>query len=130
MAIGNGMELGKIERRLAVDDVYRAIREAILDRRFPPGMRLNVEELASQLGVSLTPVRTATQLLAAEGLITVHSRRGTFVATLTRRDLEETFDIRCALECLAAEKAAVCLTAEHIERARKLLAVLAKPVKN
>ncbi len=126
----DGISLGKIERRRAVDDVHRAIREAILDRRFPPRMRLNVEDLASQLGVSLTPVRSAIQLLAAEGLVDVHSRSGTFVATLSRRDLEETFDIRCALECLAAEKAAERLTDKAIERARKLAAIMQKPVKN
>jgi DNA-binding GntR family transcriptional regulator len=129
MGLTNRMELGKIERRRAVDDVYQAVREAILDRRFPAGMRLNVDELASQLGVSLTPIRSALQLLAAEGLVDVHSRSGTFVATLSRRDLEETFDIRCALECLAAERAAN-LTEEHLEKARKLLAILAKSIKN
>jgi GntR family transcriptional regulator, rspAB operon transcriptional repressor len=129
MSLSDGMGLVKIERRRAVDDVHQAIREAILDRRFPPGMRLNVEELASQLGVSLTPVRSAIQLLAADGLVDVHSRSGTFVATLTRRDLEETFDIRCALECLAAEKAVELVTDEQIERAQKLLAMLSRPVK-
>jgi GntR family transcriptional regulator, rspAB operon transcriptional repressor len=123
-----GISLGKIERRRAVDDVHQAIREAILDRRFPPQMRLNVEELALQLGVSLTPVRSAIQLLAAEGLVDVHSRSGTFVATISRPELEEIFDIRCALESLAAEKAV--FTGKDIERARKLVAVLNKPVKN
>lgn len=122
--------LGKIERRRAVDDVHTAIREAILARRFPPGMRLNVEDLATQLGVSLTPVRSAIQLLAAEGLVDVHSRSGTFVATLTRQDLAETFDIRCALECLAAENAVAALTDEHIENARKQLAILGRPIRN
>jgi DNA-binding GntR family transcriptional regulator len=126
----DGISLGKIERRRAVDDVHQAIREAILDRRFPPRMRLNVEELASQLGVSLTPVRSAIQLLAAEGLVDVQSRSGTFVATLTRRDLEETFDIRCALECLAAEKAVEHITNKEIDQARKLFAVLLRPVKS
>jgi len=120
----NGISLGKIERRRAVDDVHQAIREAILDRRFPPRTRLNVEELALQLGVSLTPVRSAIQLLAAEGLVDVHSRSGTFVATISRRELEETFDIRCALECLAAEKAAERLTDKDIEQARKLYDVM------
>jgi DNA-binding GntR family transcriptional regulator len=124
------ISLGKIERRRAVDHVHQAIREAILDRRFPPRMRLNVEELASQLGVSLTPVRSAIQLLAAEGLVDVHSRSGTFVATLSRRDVEETFDIRCALECLAAEKAVEHLTDKDIERARRQFAVMSKQVKN
>jgi len=123
-----GISLGKIERRRAVDDVHQAIREAILDRRFPPRTRLNVEELALQLGVSLTPVRSAIQLLAAEGLVDVRSRSGTFVATLSRRDLEEIFDIRCALECLAAEKAV--FTEEDVERARELCQMLAGPVRN
>jgi DNA-binding GntR family transcriptional regulator len=130
MGLDHEASLSKIERRRAVDDVHQAIREAILTRRFPPGMRLNVEELSSQLGVSLTPVRSAIQMLSAEGLVDVHSRSGTFVTTLTRRDLEETFDIRCSLECLAAEKGAELLTDEQIERARKLLVVLAKPVRN
>src|ERR1700683_1980655 len=119
----DGISLGKIERRRAVDDVHQAIREAILNRRFPPRMRLNVEELASQLGVSLTPVRSAIQLLAAEGFVDVNSRRGPFVATLSRRDLEETFDIRCALESLASEKAVERFTDIDIERARKLFAI-------
>ena len=130
MGIDAGLALGKIERRRAVDDVHQAIREAILDRRFPPGSRLNVEELASQLGVSLTPVRGAIQLLAAEGLIDVHSRSGTFVATLTRRDLDETFDIRCALECLAGEKAVALIDDAQLDRVRKLINALAKPVKS
>ncbi len=93
-------------------------------------MRLNVEELSAQLGVSLTPVRSAIQLLAAEGLVDVHSRSGTFVATLTRRDLAETFDIRCALECLAAENAAPGLTSAQIEYAQKQLAILARPIRS
>ena len=125
----NGV-LGKIERRRAVDDVHAAIRDAILSRQFPPGMRLNVDELAAQLGVSLTPVRSAIQLLAAEGLVDVHSRSGTYVATLSRRDLAETFDIRCALECLAAEHAAPALTDQQIADARRLLAVLGRPIRN
>ena len=122
--------LGKIERRRAVDDVHTAIREAILGRRFPAGMRLNVEDLAAQLGVSLTPVRSAIQLLAAQGLVDVHSRSGTFVATLTHRELAETFDIRCALECLAAENAVAALKDAEIENARKQLSILGRPIRN
>ena len=129
MGIPNGSALGKIERRRAVDDVHSAIREAILSRRFPPGMRLNVDELAAQLGVSLTPVRSAIQLLAAEGMVDVHSRSGTYVATLSRRDLAETFDIRCALECLAAEKGAESLTEQQIANARRQLEILKRPVR-
>jgi DNA-binding GntR family transcriptional regulator len=49
---------------------------------------------------------------------------------LTRRDLEETFDIRCALECLAAEKAVELITDAQLDRISKLISTLAKPVKN
>ncbi len=129
MATERGVGLGRIDRRRAVDDVHAAIREAILTRRFAPGMRLNVEELAAQLGVSLTPVRSALQLLAAEGIVDVHSRSGTYVATLSRTDLAETFDIRCALECLAAE-AAGRLTDEQIAKARLQLGILARPIRS
>ena len=121
--------LGKIEQRRAVDAVHERLREAILTRQFAPGQRLDVDGIAQQLGVSLTPVRSAIELLAAEGLVDVQPRSGTFVATLTAEDVEETMDIRCALECLAAEKAASRLTEEHIEEARGLLKTLARTIR-
>ena len=99
------MELTRLKRQRATDEVYQALRQSILGHLFAPGQRLQVEEIASKLGVSLTPVRHAIQQLATEGLIEIRPRSGTFIAQLTARDIEETSDIRCALECLAAEKA-------------------------
>src|SRR4051794_1765784 len=98
------MEIMKLHRERAVDAVYQAIRQAILSSRLKPGERLNVDDLAEKLGVSLTPVRGAIQQLSTEGLIEIRPRSGTFVAQLTERDVEETYKIRCALECLAAEE--------------------------
>jgi GntR family transcriptional regulator, rspAB operon transcriptional repressor len=120
--------LAKIEQRRAVDEVYERLRDAILTKQFSPGQRLDVDAIAHQLGVSLTPVRSAIELLASDGLVDVQPRSGTFVTTLTARDVEETMDIRCALECLAAEKAVERLTADDIENARRLLKILAKPI--
>ena len=121
--------LAKIEQRRAVDEVYERLREAILTKQFSPGQRLDMDAIAQQLGVSLTPVRSAIELLAADGLVDVQPRSGTFVTTLSARDVEETMDIRCALECLAAEKAVAQLTDEDIEKARRLLKILAKPIR-
>jgi DNA-binding GntR family transcriptional regulator len=118
--------LARIEQRRAVDVVHESLRQAILAGQFKAGQRLDVEGISQQLGVSLTPVRSAVELLAAEGLVAVQPRIGSFVATLTAEDVEETMDIRCALECLAAEKAAERLTAADIEEARRLLKLLAK----
>ena len=124
------MPLAKIEQRRATDEVHQALRDAILTRVFAPGQRLNVEDLSADLGVSFTPVRQALQLLAAEGLIVIQPRSGTYVATLSPRDVEETFDIRRALECLAAETAVVNATEEDIDAARALLERLAVPVES
>lgn len=119
------MELTKLSRKRAVDEVYEAIREAILQSVFQPGQRLVVEELAQKLGVSLTPVRSAIQMLTSEGLVEIQPRSGTFVATLSPLDLEETFDIRIALELLAVEKAVNAIAPQQLERLRELLRTLA-----
>src|SRR5271167_5115140 len=94
------MELVKLERQRAVDAVYEVLRQAIVTYTLKPGERMNIDDLAQKLGVSLTPVRSAIQKLSTEGLVEIRSRSGTFVASLTAQDVEETFRIRCALECL------------------------------
>ena len=122
------MPLAKIQQRRATDEVHQALRNAILTRVFSPGQRLNVEDLAANLGVSFTPVRQALQLLAAEGLIVIQPRSGTYVATLSARDVEETFDIRRALECLAAETAVLNATNEDLDTAQAILHRLSQPI--
>jgi len=114
-------ELTRLQRPRATDEVYEALRQSILGSVFKPGQRLQVEEISLQLGVSLTPVRQAIQQLAAEGLIEVRPRSGTFVAQLNARDVEEASDIRCALECLAAESAVQRITDAELREFRRLL---------
>lgn len=122
--------LPKIEQRRAVDEVHQCLRDAILTKQFSPGQRLDMDSIARQLGVSLTPVRGAISLLAADGLVDVQPRSGTFIATVSPKDVEETMDIRCALECLAAEKAVARLTKEDLNEARRLLKLLSRPVRD
>lgn len=124
------MELTRIQRERAVDAVYQALRQAILGSLMKPGERLNVDDLARKLGVSLTPVRHAIQQLATEGLVEIRPRSGTFVASLTSSEIADTFDVRCALECLAAEKAVERATPGQVKRLRELLKLLRKPVKS
>jgi len=124
------LRLSKIDQYRAVDEVYKRLREAIVTRQVSPGQRLNVDEISRQLGVSLTPVRSALELLAADGLVDVRPRSGTFVAVLRAGDVEETMDVRCALECLAAEKAVDRFSDRDLAAARYLLKTLAKPICN
>jgi DNA-binding GntR family transcriptional regulator len=124
------MQLRRIQRERAVDAVYEALQRAIVSYSIRPGARLNIEELAEKLGVSLTPVRNAIQQLATEGLVEIRPRSGTFVASLTAQDIEETFKIRCALECLAAEDAIHNLGPQEIRRMKELLDGLRRPVRD
>lgn len=93
-----------IQQDRITDVVYASLRKNILERRFSAGERLNVEDLAKQLGVSRTPVREALNLLSAEGLVEIVPRSGTFVANLSAEDVREVFDLRICLEGLAAER--------------------------
>jgi GntR family transcriptional regulator, rspAB operon transcriptional repressor len=120
--------LPPLARRRATDEVYDVMRRSILTNVFRPGQRLPIDEISKQLGVSLTPVRHAIQQLATEGLIEIRPRSGTFVASLDVQDIAETFDIRRALECLAAEQAVEHITDEQLRRARRLVWALSEPV--
>ena len=123
------MLLTPLKRERATDAVYRALREAILDGLLRPGERLDVAELAERLGVSLTPVRHALQMLATEGLVEVRPRSGTYVAGVSASDVRDTFDVRCALECLAAELAVERVRREEIRRMKKLVQEMTRPIR-
>lgn len=84
------------------------LRDEILDGRLAAGTRLVETELAARFGVSRGPVRDALQELARAGLAVDLPRRGTFVSSLTERDLADVYVIRRAIE-----EAAVRLTVER-----------------
>jgi DNA-binding GntR family transcriptional regulator len=101
------------------DWAYDTIKESILNLRSSPGTQLHIEDLADQMGISRTPIREALLRLESDGLVRVVPRVGFFVTEITRRDLEELFELRALLEGYAAEKAASLLTEDelaHIDR--------------
>lgn len=122
------ISISPLERESVGDQVFRILRESILTQTFSPGERLNPNEVAAKLGVSVTPVKDALNRLALEGLIEIRPRSGTFVSAISLQELTETFELRAALECLAAEKAIAKLTLELIDRFRDLTTDLEKPV--
>jgi DNA-binding GntR family transcriptional regulator len=86
------------------------LRDEILDGRLGAGSRLVEAELAERFGVSRGPIRDALQELARAGLAVDLPRRGTFVSSLTERDLGDVYVIRRAIE-----EAAACLTIERAD---------------
>ena len=89
------------------DKVEARVRHQIVQGERPTGSRLNEVEIAADLGVSRGPVREALQRLAHLGLVTLESHRGAFVRRLDLDEVHELFEVRIALECEAAELAAV-----------------------
>ena len=86
--------------------VCETLREAIRDGILEPGERLMEIQIAEELGVSRTPVREAIRKLELEGYVVMLPRRGTYVANLSIKDINEVYEIRASIDALAAGLAA------------------------
>ena len=89
-----------------VEQAYEAILSAISDGRLQPNARLIQDELAETLGVSRQPVGQALLLLRRHGLVREAPKRGLLVAALDAVFVRDLFDIRLALDGIAARNAA------------------------
>lgn len=101
--------------------VFEALREAIVNGTLAPGERLMEVQLAEELGVSRTPVREAIRRLELEGYVVMVPRKGAYVASMSAKDVADVFEIRAALEGLAAELAAERITEEELEELERKL---------
>jgi DNA-binding GntR family transcriptional regulator len=99
-----------IDRGLLRDDVYRRLRDAIVDGTLTPGEQLRDLELAAWLGVSRTPVREALLRLAHSGLVLAQPGRSTVVSPLDVREVRDARDVVAAMHELAVREAVPVLT--------------------
>ena len=95
--------------------VFESLREAIIQGRLKPGERLMEIQLAEEMGVSRTPVREAIRKLELEGFVVMLPRKGAYVASFSVKDIVDIFEVRAALEGLAASLAAQRATPEELE---------------
>lgn len=97
---------GLISRNMLSNAAYLALRERIIALDLQPGHRLNIDRLATELGISPTPLREALSRLTAEGLVRVEPYKGFFVAEmLDFEELRDLADLRALLESYAVERA-------------------------
>lgn len=108
--------------------VYDELRARLLTRRHAPGAKLSLHALASELGVSRTPVHHALTRLVTEGLLSVKPRRGYYVTPVTAQALGEGYEVRLALELLAAERTVGRLEASPIQAFASLLEATAAAI--
>jgi DNA-binding GntR family transcriptional regulator len=89
-----------------LDQVHDRLVVAIAEGALSPGERLTQEEVAARLGVSRQPVSHALQVLRRRGLLVQSGKRGLVVAPLDAARLRDLYQVRAALEALAASLAA------------------------
>lgn len=84
---------------------YETLKDSIVSGKLKPGEIYNEKSLARELNISRTPVREALLELSARGLVTFLPRKGVMVNYYTRRDVEEIFEVRKAIELFSLSKA-------------------------
>jgi len=100
-------KLSKIQVRPdLVDQVYTMLLDAISDGSLAPGARITQEEIAEQMSVSRSPVLQALRLLKRDGLVQDAPGRGILIAELDPRWIGNIYQVRGALDSLAARLAA------------------------
>src|SRR5260221_12407117 len=101
-----------------IDQVYARILEAIIDRSLPPGQRIRQNELAQKLGVSRQPVSHALHLLHRQGPLAESGRRGLEMSQLDPARIRQLYEVRGAIDALAARLAAKQVKSDTAGRGR------------
>ncbi len=106
--------------------VAKVLRGAITSGRFAPGQHLVEKDLCELLGVSRPSVREALRELEGEGLIEIIPNKGTSVRRLTAADAASVYQVRAALEALAARLFVECATDAHVVQLSVAVETLAR----
>lgn len=114
-------EARRAGREVLRDSIFVQLRDDILRGRFSRGESLVELKLASQYGVSRTPIREAIRQLEIEGLVRYLPNRGVVVEGITTQDVEDIFVIREHLEGLVARWAAARVTPEELKKLHEVL---------
>jgi DNA-binding GntR family transcriptional regulator len=108
--------------------VYAELRRRLMTGRMTPGFELSTRSIAAELGVSQTPVRDALSRLAAEGAVSIRSKRRVRVPAMTQERFDDLLGCRLVLEPEAAIVALPYLTAKHVDALRAADAALDKAI--
>jgi DNA-binding GntR family transcriptional regulator len=112
-AITQPLPLAKMAREI--------LRDSILQGQLRPGEVHNEKTLATDLGISRTPVREALLELSAQGLVTFLPRKGVMIKHFARKDVEEIFELRRVIELAAIEKVAKATPACDLSKLKKYI---------
>lgn len=118
-----------LTRSLAREDIYRTLKQWIVDLQLAPDELIRDQELAAQLGVSRTPVREALRRLEDEGLVVTSFHKWTKVAPSDAAEMAHLYPAAAALEAMAVELALAHLTASDLTQLDTLNKTLALAIR-
>jgi DNA-binding GntR family transcriptional regulator len=114
--------------RVLGEHIAEQLREAIVTDRLKAGQRIVEREIAEAMQTSRGPVRDALLLLENEGLVVRYPHRGSFVAELTVKDVEEIYSLRQTIESLALKYLIKRATSEELDELDDLVQQMADKV--
>jgi DNA-binding GntR family transcriptional regulator len=106
------------------EDVARFVRKRIFDGTYSAGEYVRLEQLAAELGISVTPVREALFELRAEGLLAQQPRRGFVVLPVTGRDLADVANVQAHVGGELAARAAMKIDDDRLRELKQIQAQL------
>jgi DNA-binding GntR family transcriptional regulator len=115
-----------IQKRPLKEDIFDVLHEKIISGVYKPGDWLRQDDIATQLGVSMTPVREGLDLLVSAGLAERVPYRGVRVREISPKDVIEAYGLRLVLEAVIAQEAARNITDEQIAGLESMIAVMKK----
>ncbi len=110
-----------LQHRPLKQEIFEALHQRIIAGTYAPGEWLRQEEIASQMGVSMTPVREALDLLVAAGLAERVPYRGVRVLELSQEEIVEAYGMRLLLESAAARAAATHMKREQVQALSRIV---------
>ena len=112
------------------EEVAELLRQRIFKNELQPGDWIDELKIASEYGISRTPLREAIKVLAAEGLVTMKVRRGAYVTEVNAQDVSDVFHLMALLEGDAAATAARTATEAQLLELDNLHQQLGKSTKD
>ena len=101
--------------------VYKTLREAILSRKLPPGKQIVENVISNKLNISRTPIRSAINQLAMEGLVEIVPNKGAFVINPTLDEILQAYQLRKELEIMAVELSLNHLKESNLKAMEKMV---------
>lgn len=111
------------EKKSIKHSVYTTLKDAILTRKLPPGKQIVENVISESLNISRTPIRSAIDLLAADGLVEIIPNKGAFVINPSLDEVLQAYELRKELEMMAVQKALDSLKENDFAEMEKMVAL-------